>query len=135
MQPESWMQLKMPLVPRPPLVRNPQILLGVRKRVTSVSFMNSILDGVDNKVIVGSLAINQPPIGHKRENAKYDMVISVVLCCMLGVPNAIMLRLLPPYRGRPLPILSCLLLPLVPPRLSVSLGICRRPALTTEDSN
>ena len=65
----------MPLVPRPPLVRYPEILLGVKKRVTSVSSMNLISDGVDNKVIAGSLVINQPPIGHKRENAKYDMVI------------------------------------------------------------
>ena len=79
----------MPLAPRPPLAQNPEIHLGVKKRVTYVSSMSLIFDGADNKAIVGPLVINQPPLDHKRENAKSDTVISVVLCCMLCAPNAI----------------------------------------------
>ena len=79
----------MPLAPRPPLAQNPEIHLGVKKRVTFVSSTSLIFDGAGKKTIAGYLVINQPPLDHKRENAKSDMVISVVLCCMLGVPNAI----------------------------------------------
>ena len=79
----------MPLAPRPPLVQNPEILRGVKKRVTYVSSMSLIFDGADNKAIVGPLVINQPPLDHKRENAKSGTEISVVLCFEEIVPNAI----------------------------------------------
>ena len=71
-------QLKMPLVPRPPLVRYPEILLGVKKRVTSVSSMNLISDGVGNKIIVESLAISLPLKIHKLEKTKSGMETLVI---------------------------------------------------------
>ena len=61
------LQSQPPLVP---LVRDPEILLGVRRRVTSACSMNSISDGVDNKIIVESLVISLPLKNHKLEKTK-----------------------------------------------------------------